>query len=148
MRGWAMRGAGRSYFVATLLLIAGVINSVYGIAAISNSKIWAGETRFVFSDLHTWGWITLIIGVVQIIAAFSLYGGQTFGVVVGIFAATIGAIGALMDVGGAHPWWALGVFALCVICLKGLLAFGSEAHEVREESVGYTTEPPVERAAS
>jgi hypothetical protein len=34
------------------------------------------------------------------------------GRVVGIAAATIGAIGALMNVGGAPPWWSIGVVAV------------------------------------
>ena len=44
-------------------------------------------------------------------AAFSLFALGTFGRIVGIVAATFGAIGALLNIGGAHPWWALGVFA-------------------------------------
>ena len=43
---------------------------------------------------------------------------------IGIVAATLGAIGALLDIGGAHPWWALGVFAVCVICIHGLVVLG------------------------
>ena len=41
-----------------------------------------------------------------------------------IVAASIGAIGALLDVGGAHPWWALGIFAVCVVCIHGLVVLG------------------------
>jgi hypothetical protein len=29
-----------------------------------------------------------------------------------------------MDVGGAHPWWSLGIFAICVICIHGLIVLG------------------------
>ncbi len=119
-----MRGAGSALFVGVLLVIAGVLNVVYGIAAVGNSSFWAGETRFVFSSLHTWGWITIILGVIQLTAAFSLFAGNTYGRVVGIVAATLGAIGALLDIGGPHPWWAIGVFAICVICIHGLLVLG------------------------
>ena len=119
-----MRGLGRALFVAILLTVAGVLNLIYGIAAVSNSAFWAGETRFVASSLHTWGWITIILGAIQLIAAFSLFGGGLFGRIIGLFAATIGAIGALLDIGGAHPWWALGVFVLCVYCIWGLVILG------------------------
>jgi hypothetical protein len=27
----------------------------------------------------------------------------------------------LLDIGGPHPWWAIGVFAICVICIHGLV---------------------------
>lgn len=124
-----MRGLGRAVFVAILLLIAGVLDVIYGFAAIDNANFWVNEQHFVFGSLHTWGWITVIIGVVEIIAGISLFGGGTFGRVIGIVAASIGAIGALLAVGGAYPFWALGVFALCVICIHGLVVYGEPMEE-------------------
>jgi hypothetical protein len=41
-----------------------------------------------------------------------------------IIAASLGAIGALLDVGGDHPWWALGVSTICLICIHGLVVLG------------------------
>src|SRR5208282_4626355 len=119
-----MRGAGSALFVGILLLVAGVLNIVYGIAALDNAKFFINDTQYVFSDLHTWGWITIILGVIQLTPAFSLFAGGIYGRGVALVAATIGAIGALLDVGGAHPWWALGIFAVCVICIHGLAVLG------------------------
>jgi len=113
-------------FVAILLMIAGTLNVIYGIAAIGDANFFVNENHYVLSSLHTWGWITVILGVVQLIASFSLLTGQTFGRVVGLIAASLGAIGALLAVGGAYPFWSLGIFALCVICIHGLLVFGEE----------------------
>jgi hypothetical protein len=111
-------------FVGILLLIAGVLNIIYGIAAVGDASFWVNDTAFVFSSLHTWGWITIILGVIQLTASFSLFGGGDYGRVIGLIAATLGAIGALLDIGGAHPWWAIGVFAICVICIHGLVVLG------------------------
>ena len=119
-----MRGAGSALFVGVLLMVAGVLNIIYGIAAVGNSSFWAGETRFVFSSLHTWGWIAIILGVIQLTASLSLLAGNIYGRVVGIAAATLGAIGALLNIGGVHPWWSVGVFAICVICIHGLVVLG------------------------
>jgi hypothetical protein len=88
------------------------LNVIYGIAAISNAHFYAANTTYVFSGLHTWGWVTVILGIIGVIAGFSLFGGNAFGRVIGIFAASLGAIGALLSVGGAYPFWSLGVFAL------------------------------------
>jgi hypothetical protein len=82
-----MRGLGRALFVAILLLIAGTLNVIYGIGAVSNAHFF-DNTVFVFSSLHTWGWITIIVGVIQLIAGFSLAGGGAFGRVIGIIAAS------------------------------------------------------------
>jgi hypothetical protein len=109
--------------VGILLLIAGVLNIIYGIAALDDKSFYS-NSQFIFSGLHTWGWITIILGAIQITAAFSLFAAGLFGQVVGAIAATLGAIGALLDVGGPHPWWSLGIFAICVIVLKGLIHLG------------------------
>jgi hypothetical protein len=119
-----MRGAGSALFVGILLMIAGVLDLIYGIAAVRDAGFWTTNTQFVFSSLHTWGWVSIILGAIEITAALSLFGGGTYGQVVGIIAATLGAIGALLNIGGSHPWWAIGVFAICVIVLKGLFHLG------------------------
>jgi hypothetical protein len=120
-----MRGAGRVVFAAILLLMAGTLNIIYGIGGISDAKFFTnGGTQYVFSSLHTWGWITLILGIIQLTAGLSLFGGGTYGRVIGIAAATLGGIGALLSVGGAYPFWSLGIFALCVIVIHGLIVYG------------------------
>ena len=120
-----MRGLGRAIFAAVLLMIAGTINVIYGIGAISDSNFYtsAGQ-HFVFSSLHTWGWITLFLGIIELTAGFSLFSGWIYGRIIGIAAASIGAVGALLAIGGPNPWWAIGVFALCVIILHGLIVYG------------------------
>ena len=118
-----MRGAGSAIFVAILLLIAGILNVLYGSAAISNANFYDG-TQYAFSSLHTWGWITVLLGVIQLTAGVSLFGGGAYGRVIGIFAASIGAIGSLFAIGGPHPFWAVGVFAICLICIHGLVVLG------------------------
>ena len=119
-----MRGLGRAIFAAILLMIAGTLNIIYGIAGVSNANFFANNTHYLFSSLHTWGWITIILGVIELTAGFSLVGGGLYGRFVGIFAASLGAIGALLSVGGAYPFWSLGIFAICVIVLHGLIVYG------------------------
>lgn len=84
------------------------------------------NTEYVFSSLHTWGWITIIVGVIQLTAGFSLFTGGVYGRVIGIVAASIGALESRLSIGGAHPWWSLGIFALCIYVLHGLIVFGEE----------------------
>ena len=127
-----MRGLGRVLFVAILLLIAGTLNVIYGIGAISDANFYTSAgTHYVFSSLHTWGWITLILGVIQLTAGVSLFGGGTYGRVIGIAGGSLGAIGALLGVAGAYPFWSLGVFALCVWIVYGLMVFGDEEPATR-----------------
>ena len=124
-----MRGLGRAVFVAVLLMIAGTLNIIYGIAAVSDAQFFTNTTQYVFSGLHTWGWITVILGVIQVTAGFSLFAGGSFGRIIGIIAASLRTIGALLSVGGTFPFWSLAIFAICIICLHGLLVYGEPESE-------------------
>jgi hypothetical protein len=97
-----MGRVGRAIFVAMLLLLAGILNVIYGIGALSNAHFF-DNPQYTFAHLHTWGWITIIVGAIQLIAALSLFSGGGFGRIIGIFAAAIGALESLLQVGGARP---------------------------------------------
>ncbi len=118
-----VQGLGRALFAAVLLLIGGVLNVIWGIAAISNSHFFVANTHYVFGDLKTWGWITLILGAIELLAAFSLFGGGEFGRWFGIIAASLTAIGALLDI-PAYPFWSLAIFALSLWVVYGLVIYG------------------------
>jgi hypothetical protein len=127
-----MRGVGRAVFAAILLLIAGTLNIIYGFAAVGDAHFFTDSGQhYVFSSLHTWGWITVVIGLIQLTGGFSLFAGGLWGRIVGIVAASLGALGALLSVGGAYPFWSLGIFALCVIVIHGLIVYGEPLDEPR-----------------
>ena len=121
-----MRGAGRMVFVAILLLLVGVLNIIYGIGAISDASFFVNDTRYVFTNLHAMGWFLVIVGVIQLTGGFSLMSGNTYGRVIGIIAGTIGAIDALLSMGGSHPFWSLAIFALCVWIVYGIVVYGDD----------------------
>jgi hypothetical protein len=121
-----MQGAGRVVFAATLLLIAGTLNIIYGIGALDGANIFVNDQRYVLTDLNTLGWVLIVLGVIQLGAGFSLMAGNTFGRVLGIIGGSLGAIGALLSIGGAYPWWSLAIFALCVYVVHGIIVFGEE----------------------
>ena len=121
-----MRGAGRVVFAATLLVIVGVLNIIYGFGALDDANIFVNDTRFILSNLNTLGWVLILLGIVQLTAGFSLYSGNAYGRVLGIVAGTLGAIGALLSIGGALPWWSLAVFALCIYVVHGFVIYGDD----------------------
>jgi len=106
-------------FAGILLLVAGVLNVIWGIAAIAESHFFTENAHFVFSGLNTWGWITLILGALEILAGFSLFAGGSYGRWFGIIAAALVAWNALFDI-GVRPFWSICVFALSVIIIYEL----------------------------
>jgi len=108
-------------FAGILLTISGILNIIYGIAAISESHFYVAETHYIVSSLNTWGWITLILGVLELFAGFSLFSGGEFGRWFGVVIAGLVAIDALLNISSSSsPWWELCVFALSVVILYEL----------------------------
>ena len=121
-----MRGAGRATFAAVLLLIAGTLNIIYGIGALDSANIFTGETRYILTNLNTLGWVMIVLGVLQLTGGFSLIAGNTYGRVIGIIAGSLGAINALLSIGGQNPWWSLAIFFLCVWIVYGIVVLGED----------------------
>ena len=121
----AERGLGRAIFAGVLLSVGGVLNIFYGFAAIGDSKFFISDSQFILSGLHTWGWVSLLLGVIQLAAAFSLSRAGTFGRWFGIAAAGLGAIAALLSI-PAYPLWSISLFALDLFVIHGLAIYGSE----------------------
>jgi hypothetical protein len=126
-----MRGAGRVVFAAILLLIVGTLNIIYGIGALDDANVFVNDRRFILTNLNTLGWVLIILGVIQVGGGFSLMAGNAFGRMIGIIGGSLGAIGALLSIGGSYPWWSLGIFALCVYVVHGIIVYGEEERAPR-----------------
>jgi hypothetical protein len=119
-----MRGAGRAVFAATLLLILGTLNIIYGIGSLSDASIFVNDQRYVLDNLSTLGWVLIVLGLIQLTGGFSLWAGNAYGKVIGVAGAGLGAIGALLSIGGSNPWWSLGIFFLCIYVIHGIFIYG------------------------
>lgn len=121
-------GVGWVMFAAIMLGIAGIWNFIDGILAITSSRVFVGDETFVFSDLNTWGWIVLILGTIEVIAAATLITGNEFARWFGIGAASLNAIGQLAFI-PVYPLWALAMFAVDVLIIYALAVYGG--HRLR-----------------
>jgi hypothetical protein len=118
-------GGGWILFAGIMLMLVGVLNVIWGIAAISDSSFFVNDQRYILSGLNTWGWVTLILGAVQILAAYSIWNGNQFGRWFGIATAGLSSIGALMSI-PAYPFWSLAIFAVDILIIYGLAAYGGQ----------------------
>ena len=121
------RGMGWVGFAGVMIGLIGVLNVIYGIAAISDSKVYVRDAQFVFGQLNTWGWILLIVGVVQLFAAFAIFARTAFGRWIGILTAAANMIVQLLLL-PAFPLLSLAIFAIDVLIIYGLVAY---AHRSR-----------------
>lgn len=119
------KGVGWVLFAGIMILMVGFLNVIYGIAAIDESGFFVEDTKYILSDLRTWGWVTLILGIVQVIAAYSIWNGGGFGKWVGITLSVVSAIVALLSM-PAYPFWSLAIFAVDILIIYGLAAYGGQ----------------------
>ena len=118
-------GEGWLLFAGIMVVIVGVLNVIYGIAAIGNSSFFVNDQKYILSNLNTWGWVTLILGALQILAAFSIWRGGQFGRWFGIGVAGLSSIAALLSL-PAYPFWSLAIFAVDILVIYGLAAYGGQ----------------------
>jgi hypothetical protein len=118
------RGYGLILFASVLLLVIGFFNMIYGIAAIANSHVFVANAHYVFANLRAWGWITLIISVLQLIAAGGILAGNQLARWFAVVVVGLSAIDMMFFV-PAYPFWALAIIAMDVVALYGLCAYGS-----------------------
>ncbi len=118
------RGYGLVLFAGVLMLVVGFWNLIYGIAAIAQSHVFVANAHYVFGDLRTWGWITLIIAALQILAGIGVMTGNQLARWAGIILVGLNAINQMFFI-PAYPFWSLMIIAADIVALYGLCAYGS-----------------------
>ena len=117
------QGYGWVVFAAVLILLAATLNVIYGIAAIGNSQFYVSDTHFVISNLKTWGWVVLAFGVIQYCAALGILVQASWARWTGVAVAGVNAVIQLVFLPAA-PFLSLSVFALDLLVIYGLIAYG------------------------
>ncbi len=121
------RGYGLVLFASVLLLVIGCFNLIYGIAAIANSHVFVANAHYVFANQRTWGWITLILAVLQLIAGLGVLAGNQLARWFAVAVIGLNAIDQMLFL-PAYPFWSLTIIAMDVVALYGLCAYGSRAN--------------------
>jgi hypothetical protein len=117
-------GYGLIIFAFVLLLVLSFFNLIDGIAAVANSHVFIANAHYVFGNLRTWGWITLIIGVLQLLAAGGILTGNQLARWFAVALVGLNAIGQMFFI-PAYPFWSLMIIAVDVVALWGLCLYGS-----------------------
>lgn len=119
-----VEGHGLIIFAVSVLTLVGCFNLIDGFAAIAKANVFVAGAHYVFGDLRSWGWITLILGALQLLAALGIMVGNQLARWFGIAVVGLSAI-AMMFFIPAYPFWALMIMAVDVVALYGLCAYGS-----------------------
>jgi len=116
-------GYGWITYASVMLGLVGTFNILDGIVGLSKSSFFVANAHYVFSDLRTWSWILLVLGVLQLIAAFRITSGSEVFRWFGIAVASLSAIGQLMASPG-YPLWSLAAFTMNLLIVYSLVVYG------------------------
>jgi hypothetical protein len=116
--------AGWVAFAGVLMVIIGSLDFFEGLIAVIRDDYYVlSKGQLIVFDLTTWGWITLVWGVIVVLAGFGLLSGANWGRWLAIFAASLNFFVQLGFLGSAaYPLWALTTLALTLVVLYALIA--------------------------
>ena len=120
----AGRGYGLVLFASVLLLVVGCFNIIYGIAAITKSQVLATNAHYVFANLRAWGWVTLILGILILLAAVGVLAGNQVARWFAVVVVGLNAIDHMFTI-PAYPFWSLVIIAVDIVAIYGLCAYDS-----------------------
>ncbi|WP_394553130.1 hypothetical protein ACDF64_02050 [Agromyces sp. MMS24-JH15] len=122
--GWV----GWGVFASIVLLVAGLFDLVYGLAAVigpNSAYFLTTEGQLFLFDIAGWGWWHIIAGAAMIVVSLFLFRGATWARVVAIILVAFNGLSqlALLPV---QPWWSIIVLALDILVLYALTVHGRE----------------------
>jgi len=134
------RGGGWLLFSSAVLVVGGVLSILDGVVALTRSSFFTESAVFVFSDLQTWGYIILGLGVLSVAAGFAVLSRREGARWTGVGIAALSVMGQMLFA-QAYPLWTLLIIAVDFMVIYGLTVYGGRA----AQSAVSTREEPERR---
>jgi hypothetical protein len=117
-------GSGWVAFAGTYMAIAGMLNLIWGITALSKKDYFV-DGGLVWSSLSTWGWIAVILAAVQIVAGGLLFARKVGGVIMAIVISMCGMLVNFLSI-GAYPVWSVVAMVCNALVLWAVTVHGND----------------------
>jgi hypothetical protein len=109
-------------FAGLLAILIGVFNVFEGIVAFAKEEFFVTPAgRLLIFDYNTWGWLLLILGIVQIVTGLGILSGQMWARVVGVALAFLSCIMHFLFI-AAYPVWSIIAIAIGVLVIYALIS--------------------------
>lgn len=122
-------------FAGFLMILSGAFQAIDGLIGIFRSSFFLVSNNsnqlVLIQNVHTWGWVNLIIGAIIVLAGISLFSGSTWSRVVAVFLAMLAAIANLLAI-ALYPIWSVIAITLSVLVMYAIIVHGGDLKE-REE---------------
>ena len=117
------RGQDWAAFVVVLFFILGCFSLIDGLAALMADDHFRVD-ELLFGDLALWGGIYLVVGALQLCAAWLIFRGSEAGALLGMTLAACSAVVAMLSI-GAYPIWSVIILGLDGLVIYVLTVYGT-----------------------
>ena len=122
--GRAVGESGWAVFAGVLFVLAGLFHVMWGFAAIGNDDNFVAD-ELLFGDLSLWGVFYLVLGGLQLAAAWLIATGKRAGQLLGLLLASLSAVNAMFSF-AAYPLWSATILILDLLVIYGLSVHGDD----------------------
>lgn len=118
-----VRGAGGALFAGVLLVVAGLLQSFQGLAAVMKGSFFVTpQDYFIVTSVSTWGWIHMGIGMLVMITGLAVLSGAGWARVVGIILACASIVSNFLYI-PYYPLWSIVVIAIGLWVIHSLAVY-------------------------
>jgi len=119
-------------FAGFLMILSGMFQAIDGLVGIFRGSFYLVSNNsnqlLLVQNVHTWGWINLIIGAIVVLGGFALFTGSTWARVLAVFLAMGAAIANLLAI-ALYPAWSIIAITMSVLVMYAVIVHGNELKE-------------------
>lgn len=116
-------------FAGFMMILSGIFQAIAGLVGIFKDTFFLVQNNsnqlLIVNNIHTWGWINLIVGSIVLLAGISLFSGSTWARVIAVLMAMSAAIVNLVSI-TLYPIWSIIAITLSVLVIFAVVAHDRE----------------------
>jgi hypothetical protein len=115
------QGRGWVDFAGLMFILVGILNLIAGVTALVKKEYFVDGGQ-LFTSIQVWGWVWLILGVLQLVAGYLVWARSAGGRALALALAGISLAVWFLTM-GLHPWWTIIVLTLNSLVIYALTVF-------------------------
>jgi hypothetical protein len=115
------------FFGGFMMIVVGLFQAIAGLTGLIRHSFYvvSSNSGLLVFNYKAWGWIDLVIGVIVLMAGFSILHGSTWARFVGIVFATL-SIFANIATAREFPLWSIALVVIDVLVIYAIAVHGGE----------------------